>query len=140
MAPTFRHGKTAVIHMATAGSSASAIRLSSGFNDSSLNRAVDKAEASVYSDQVKRYLVGLQDATFNLSGNFSSTHEKVLTRMLGNSTGCYFIYSPESTAAGRRKFKFLAVITSLSVKSPAGDKVGLDVECQVSGNITSTNW
>lgn len=140
MAPTFRHGKTTVIHMATAGSTVGAVRLSSGFADSSLARAVDKAEASVYGDSVKRYLVGLQDATFTLSGNFSSTHEKVLTRMLGNSTGCYFIYSPESTGTGRRKFKFAGVITNLSIMSPASDKVGIDVEVSVNGNITSTNW
>jgi hypothetical protein len=140
MAPVFRHGKGTVIQMATAGSTSGAIKLSSGFSDSSLQRAVDKAEASVYGDSVKRYLVGLQDATFTLGGNFSSTHEKLLTRMLGNSTGCYFIYSPESTAAGRRKFKFAGVITNLTINSPAGDKVGIDVEVSVNGNITSTNW
>lgn len=140
MPPVFRHGKGSVIHMATAGTTAGAIRLSSGFNDSSLSQAVDTAEVSVYGDTVKRYLVGLRDATFKLSGNFSSTHEKVLTRMLGNSTGLYFIYSPESTTAGRRKFKFAAVITKLDVSSPIGDKVGLDLEFQMAGTVTSTNW
>lgn len=140
MAPTFRHGKSTVIHASTIGSTVGSIRLSSGFNDSSLMRAIDKAETSVYGDQTKRYLVGLADASFKLSGNYSSTHEKLLTRMLGNSTGLYISYSPESTTAGRRRFKFPAVITQMDIKSPISDKVAMEMTMQVAGAIVSTNW
>lgn len=140
MAPTFRHGKTAVVFFATAGSTTGAIRMSSGMNDSSLERSVETAETTVYGDSDKRYLAGLRDATFSLKGNFSSTHEKKFTAMLGNSTGGYLIYAPESTTSGRRKFKGSVIITSLNVGSPIGDKVGLETELQWSGAITSTNW
>jgi hypothetical protein len=140
MAPTFRHGKTAVIMFATAGSTTGAVRLSSGMNDSSLDRSVDTAETSVYGDGDKRYLAGLRDATFSIKGNYSSTHEKKLTAMLGNSTGAYIIYSPESTAAGRRKFKGSVIISSLKIGSPIGDKIGVEAEMQWTGAVTSTNW
>lgn len=140
MAPTFRHGKTAVIHFSTAGSTTGAIRMSSGFNDSSLERSVDTAEISVYGDSDKRYLAGLRDQKFTLKGNFSSTHEKKFTALLGNSTGGYIIYSPESTTAGRRKFRGSVIIDSLKLGSPIGDKVGLEIGMQWTGAVTSTNW
>lgn len=140
MAPTFRHGKSAVLFFATAGSTTGAIRMSSGFNDSALERAIDTAETTVYGDGDKRYLAGLRDATIPWKGNFSSTHAKKFEAMLGNSTGPYIIYAPESTATGRRKYKGAAIISSYKVASPIGDKVGLEVELQVTGAITSTNW
>lgn len=140
MAPTFRHGKSATIFLATAGSTTGAIRLSSGMSDSSLDRSVDTAETSVYGDSDKRYLAGLRDATFSIKGNFSSTHAKRFEGLLGNSTGPYLIYAPESTATGRRKYKGSAIITSYKVASPIGDKVGIEAEMQWTGAITSTNW
>lgn len=140
MAPTFRHGKSSVVFFATAGSTTGAIRLSSGFNDSSLDRSVDTAETSVYGDSDKRYLAGLRDATFALKGNFSSTHAKRLEGMLGNSTGGYVIYAPESTASGRRKYKGSVIISSHKVASPIGDKVSIETEMQWTGAVTSTNW
>lgn len=129
-----------MIFFATAGSTTGAIRMSSGMNDSSLERSVDTAETSVYGDSDKRYLAGLRDATFSLKGNFSSTHEKKFTAMLGNSTGGYLIYAPESTTAGRRKFKGSVIINSLTLASPLSDKVGLEVGLQWNGAVTSTNW
>lgn len=140
MAPTFRHGRSAVIFFATAGSTTGAVRFSSGMNDGSLERSVETAEVTTFGDSDKRYLAGLRDATFSLKGNFSSTHEKKLTAMLGNSTGGYLIYNPESTASGRRKFKGSVIVTSLKLGSPIGDKVGLEVDMQWTGAITSTNW
>jgi hypothetical protein len=122
MAPTFRHGKNAVLFFSTSGSTASAIRFSSGFDDSSLSRTVDTAEITAYGDEDKRFLAGLREAEFSFSGNFSSTHEKKVVAMLGNSTGCYVIYSPESTNSGRRKYKFAAIITSEPVNASARNR------------------
>lgn len=140
MAPTFRHGRTAVLHFATAGSSASAIRMSSGFNDAGFDRSVETAEITTFGDSDKRYLAGLRDTKLSWKGNFSSTHEKKLTALLGNSTGGYVIYSPESTTAGRRKFKGSVIIDSLKLSASVGDKVGLEVGFQWTGAVTSTNW
>lgn len=140
MAPTFRHGKTAVLFFATAGSTSGAIRMSSGFNDSGLERSVETAEVTAYGDSDKRFLAGLRDAKTSLKGNFSSTHVKKFDAMLGNSTGGYFIYAPESTTSGRRKYKGAVIIDSLKVGSPVGDKVGLEIGLQWTGAITSTNW
>jgi hypothetical protein len=140
MAPTFRHGKTAVIFFATAGSTTGAIRMSSGFNDASLDRSVETAEVTTFGDSDKRYLAGLRDAKGAWKGNFSSTHAKKFDAMLGNSTGGYLIYSPESTATGRRKYKGAVIIDSLKYGASVGDKVSAEVSFQWTGAITSTNW
>lgn len=140
MAPTFRHGKTSVLFFSTAGSTTGAIRLSSGFNDSGLERSVDTAEITAYGASDKSYLAGLRDSKSTIKGNFSSTHAKKFEAMLGNSTGGYFIYAPESTTSGRRKYKGAVIIDSYKVNSPIGDKVGMEVGFQWTGAITSTNW
>lgn len=140
MAPTFRHGKSATIFFATAGSTTGAVRLSSGMNDASLDRSVDTAETTVFGANDKSYLAGLRSASFGLKGNFSSTHAKRFEAMLGNSTGGYLIYAPESTTAGRRKYKGAVIIDSYKVASPVGDKLGLEVNLMWTGAVTSTNW
>lgn len=140
MAPTFRHGKGTVLFFATAGSTTGAIRMSSGFADSSLDRSVDTAEVTAFGDSDKRYLAGLRDAKISWKGNFSSTHAKRFEAMLGNSTGGYFIFAPESTTTGRRKYRGAAIIDSYKIGSPVGDKVSLELGLQPTGAITSTNW
>lgn len=140
MAPTFRHGKNTVLFFSTAGSTTGAIRFSSGMSDSGLDRSVDTAEITAYGDSDKKYLAGLRDAKISWKGNFSSTHAKRIEGMLGNSTGVYFIYAPESTTTGRRKYKGAAIIDSYKVSSPIGDKIALELGLQPTGAITSTNW
>lgn len=140
MAPTFRHGKSTVLFFSTAGSTTGAIRMSSGFQDSGLDRSVDTAEITAYGASDKSFLAGLREAKSAWKGNFSSTHEKKFTAMLGNSTGGYVIYAPESTTSGRRKFRGGVIIDSLKIGSPIGDKDSLEVSFQWTGAITSTNW
>ena len=140
MAPTFRHGKGAVFYFSTIGSTVGAINMSSGIDTTDLERAVDKAETTTYGDNDKTYLAGLRDATISASGPFSSTHAKKFEAMLGNSTGGYFIFGPEGTSTGRRKYKGACIIESYKVGAPVGDKVTLEVGLQMTGAITSTNY
>lgn len=140
MAPTFKHGKGAVFYFATGGSSASAINLSSGTDTTDLERSVDKAEVTTYGDNDKVYLAGLRDATIKYSGPFSSTHAKKIEAMLGNSTGGYFVFGPEGTASGARKYKGACIIESYKVGAPVGDRVSIEAGFQCSGAITSTSF
>lgn len=140
MAPTFKHGKGAVFYFATGGSSASAVNLSSGTDTTDLERSVDKAETTTYGDNDKTYLAGLRDATIKYSGPFSSTHAKKIEAMLGNSTGGYFIFGPEGSASGSRKYKGSCIIESYKVGAPVGDRVSIEAGFQVTGAITSTSF
>lgn len=137
MAPTFRHGKGTYLAYTTGGSTKA---LSTGFADASLKRAVDTAEATVYGDTDRRYLAGVRDTTISFSGNFSSTHEKQLGGLIGISTGIIFIYGPEGSGTGRRKYLLPSIITKLDVASPVADKVSMDCELQAVGALTSTTF
>lgn len=138
MAPTFRHGKSAFFSITT--STGGTVTMSSGFNDAGLARTVDTAEVTAFGASDKAYLAGLRDASISLSGHFSSTQEKKWTALLGYSTNPTFIYGPEGTAAGSRKFTGRCIVTGLDISSPVGDKVSANVSLQVTGAITSTNY
>ena len=138
MAPTFRHGRDARFSITT--TTGGTIQLSSGLNELTLSRSMDTAEVTTFGLNDKQYVVGLRDASFKAAGNFASTYDKKLQPLLGWSSGTNFVYGPESTASGRRKYTGKAHITSLEISSPAADMVGISMEFQVTGAITSTNF
>ena len=137
MAPTFRHGKGSRLYLSTGGSTSGAVLMSSGLDTQDFERSVETAETSVYTVGDKTYLPGLRDATISGAGNFSSTHEAVVTGLLGSTAG-YFVFGPEGNSTGRRRYKGACVVTGLKLSSPLGDRASMEFTLQCSGAITST--
>ena len=75
--------------------------------------------------------------TLALTGMFSSTHAKKFDAMLGSTVGGSFVYGPESTVAGRRKFTGASVMTSLKYDAPVNGKVVMDANFLVTLNNAS---
>ena len=138
MAPTFRHGKSASITITNV--SAAVINYSSGVNSVTFSRSADTADVTHFGQNDKNFIPGLRGATLSLSGMFSSTHAKQLDAMLGSTTGGAFVYGPESTTSGRRKFSGASVMTSLKYDAPVGDKVALSADFLITGAVLSTNF
>lgn len=137
MAPQFRHGRRAFLSVVIGGTTTV---LSSGFDDSSLKRAVDSAEVTAYTDNDKKYLAGLRGANLDVSGHFSSTHEGRIGGVLGASTHPVWKYGPEGNTTGFRKYQFSAMVTGLDVGAPVGDKISMNFGLLVSGAVTSTRF
>src|SRR5581483_2627322 len=138
MAPTFRHGKNAFFSVTSA--TGGTINLSSGIDDVKFSRKMNPADVTHFGNNDKNYIVGLRDTTLSLTGIFSSTPAKNLDALLGSTSGGTFIYGPESTATGRRKFTGSSWLTGLDYEAPVADKVKLALNFQVTGAVTSTNF
>lgn len=136
--PTFVHGKGSFFSITS--STGGTINLSSGIDDASFPRTVETAEVTTFGDNDKFYIVGLRDATISIAGHFNSSHAKKLEVLAGWSTQPTFVYAPEGTAAGSRKYTGKCILTSFEASGSASDKVSMSVDFQCSGAITSTNY
>lgn len=138
MAPTFRHGKSGFISITSA--TGGVINYSSGMNSVSFSRSADTADVTHFGQNDKNFIPGLRGATLSVAGMFSSTHAKKLDALLGTTAGGIFVFGPESTATGRRKFTGNSVMTSLKYDDPVGDKVACSADFLITGAVTSTNF
>ncbi len=98
------------------------------------------AKVTHFGQNDENYIVGLRDATIAISGIFSSTHAKKLDALIGSTSGGSFVYGPESTQTGRRKFTGSSWLTGMDYDAPVGDAVKMTLAIQVTGSITSTNF
>ena len=135
--PTFRHGKSAYLALVYGGST---YALSTGFDDSSLARAVATAEVTAYGNSDQVFLAGLKSGSFQAKGSFDKTIEGNIAGALGASTNPVIKYGPSGNSTGRRKYQFSCVLTGLNVASPVGDKVSVDFTATISGAVTSTTF
>ena len=137
MPPTFRHSKSAYLAMIVGGTTTI---LSSAFDDSALNRAVDTAEVTAYGNNDKVFLAGLRHGDFPISGHFDKTIANTVAAVLGSSSNPTWVYGPEGNTTTRRKFTFGGVLESCNIKSPIKDKVSIDAKVTISGAVTSTTF
>ena len=138
MAPTFRSAKTAFISLTS--STGGVINMSSGVNDSGLERTVASLDTTTYGDSDNTYLAGLRDAKIPVSGLFSSTHANKLDPLLGSTALSSWVWAPFGTASGSKKYTGSAIITDLAYSAPVDDKVTAKFTLQCSGAITSTAY
>lgn len=138
MAPVFKHGRNAAFSITT--TTGGTIAMSSGLSDVSLKRDIETADVTVMGKIDKQYIIGMRDATFSVSGFMASTFESRITPLLGWSSGTSFVYGPFGTTSGSPKFTGKAHITSYEASAAVGDPVGMSLEFQVTGSITSTHY
>lgn len=127
----FIHGKnTAVLYRAS--------DLTAFFNDSSVSRAVETGETTVYgaASGAKTYIVGLQDATVSLGGLYDGAVNQVdaiLAGALIQQQSNPLLVSPAGLAVGNRASMTDCTQTSYEVSSPVADVCTITAEFQTTG-------
>lgn len=138
MAPAFRSAKNAFFSITSA--TGGTIALTSGLDDASLNRVAAALKITTFGRGDEVYIAGLRDATFKIAGIFASTYEAKLTPLLGSSAGGNWVYGPESTVTGRRKFSGASVVTGLDIAAAVADSIKVSMTIQCSGAITPATF
>lgn len=133
--PTFRHGKSAVFKIGSAGAPATATAISDAITDISFPRSIETGETTAFGSSAKSYIVGLTDATISISGSFDATYDAQLSGLVAID-GVAFEYGPTGSTTGMIKYTGNCVLTSYETNSAVGDVVQFSAEFQVSGAVT----
>lgn len=134
MALTFKHGKSSYLKASITGST---VTLSSGLDEISWDRTVDTAEVTTFGDGDKNFLPGLRDSSFSLNGHWASTYELLIDGWLGSSSLVTITYGPQGNTTGFPKRTQSAIMTSLGVSNPVGDKVSMSIAFQGTGAVST---
>ena len=135
----FVHGKNAYIQL---DNSAGTLTNISGIsNEVSYSLSLDTAETSVFGTSAKTYIMGQNDATISITGLFdattASTIEGAIDALIaGTSASLSFVFGPEGSGSGKKKFSGECIVTSYEIGAPVGDVVSLSVELQRTGATT----
>jgi hypothetical protein len=136
MAPTFRHGKGAHLSVVFGGTT---YNLSSGVDDTTMERMADTAEVTTYGDNDRNYIAGLRDGSWSVAGTFASTYELISSHMGSTALGTVR-FGPHGTTTGYPKFQASILLTQFNVGAPVDDKISMDLTFQRSGALTSTKY
>lgn len=126
--PTFTHGKQARLY-------AGLLNLSPYFHTAGASGSVDTAETSVFGDDDKSYVVGLDDATISGEGYFDQDAAgagTMLNTNLGSATKTPWSLYLAGDAIGNRGVGVLADTTSFEPGADLGEVVGFSFEAQSS--------
>lgn len=96
----------------------------------------DTAEVSTLSDTNKRYVVGLQDATFSLEGNFDPAFDLVLSNLFAATAGTAFKYFPQGSVSGLPLYSGSVYISTYSKSASTDDAGKATVEFVPSSAVT----
>lgn len=123
----FVHGKGTHVTINSVNLSAYLTEASQSFDD-------DTHETTTFGKNSKEYLPGLQDGTISLSGNLDPALDSSMAAMRGVVVP--FIYGPEGSTTGKRKYSGNCIRTSYEVSNPVGDLVTFSAEFQITGDVT----
>lgn len=123
----FVHGKGSYFKVASTD-------LSSYLNSISVSRTADTVETSAFGSTSKSYVAGLKDASITLSGMFDATVYSTIQGWLGTSQS--FEFGPAGSTNGLVKISGNALVTSVEMASAVGAVVTLNLNLQVTGNVT----
>lgn len=123
----FVHGKGSYFKVASTD-------LSSYLNSISVSRTADTVETSAFGSTSKSYVAGLKDASITLSGMFDATVYSTIQGWLGTSQT--FEFGPAGSTNGLVKISGNALVTSVEMASAVGAVVTLNLNLQVTGNVT----
>lgn len=129
------HGSTAVMKVQDSGGTLQDV--SAYLTQAGLADAVDTAESSHLGDTAKEYVAGLEDHTFDLSGDLDATIDGYLNgikRAVKN-----FEYYPIGNGLGAGnniKYSGSCILTKLDRSSPVNGVVTFTASFQVTGPVT----
>lgn len=130
--PTFQHGKSTVIKVAT-------FDLSIYCKTSTLERNPDIHDTTGYTLDDATYQGGVKRGTFTMSGIYDSTVSGPRAKLLPlHATTVAIIRQPEGTATGKAQDSFSAVVGKYVETSPQDDMVTWSQDFTISGAVTTT--
>jgi hypothetical protein len=108
-----------------------------------LEEEVENHETTTFSNDSKTYIIGLDDATFDVTFEYSTTlmtHLQGAKRGLSAGGSLSFQYGPAGTASGNIQYTGECYIASISTPTPVGDKIEVTVSFQVTGGVTQGTY
>lgn len=88
----------------------------------------DTAEVSALGDVNKRYVVGLQDASFPVEGNFETTIDNILNGMQGATAGTAFKFFPQGSVTGLPVYSGSVYLSTYSISAGVDDALQFSAE------------
>lgn len=142
-APVFVHGRFANIQIGDA--SQTLYDLSPVANSAEAPVSIDTAETSHFGTTAKEYIIGLNDATVSISGQFDATIDGKISATVdalcnGTIMNIPVQWAPAGTATGNPKYTFNAIITSYAATAPVGGVVTIKLELQRTGPQTRATF
>ncbi len=129
------HGKNTYFNLDTQAGSPT--DLSAYCDNLDFSQALDTAETTVFGNSAKAYIAGLQDGTFSVSGPFDPTLDAHMTAiMASHPASLTFIYGPQGSTGGQRRYTGECILTDYSPGSPVGDKASFSASFQITGTVT----
>lgn len=132
----FRHGKLTSFTITDSGT---VVRdISTYLKDIQFPRTADTPETTAFQSGAKSYVVGLPGASINVTGMFDLVVDGYLNGILGLDAGTAFVYGPEGTNTGRRKFTGTALCSAYQMTASVADVIGFTATFQITGPVTVT--
>lgn len=135
----FVHGKN--FHISIDNASGTLTDLSS-FCDSvdGLPGDIDMAEVTASGDGGRKYIPGLENASFTVSGHYDDTAttgvDAILNGLRGLADTSTFEYGPAGDASGKPKYSGECRLTSYTISSSVSDRVTFTASFNVDGTVT----
>jgi hypothetical protein len=115
------------------------VELSAYLNEVTWPTERDTAETSTFGQSAKTYVVGLSDATVDLTGVWDDTAttgpDVVLSGLLAEEDTIPVVFGPSGDGSGRRRYTANAYVTGYETSSPIGDVVAFTASLQISGPV-----
>ena len=139
----FVHGKNGSFELDN--SSGTLTQLDSISNEFSFSQSIETAETTVFGDNAKTYITGLNDATISLSGMFDATSATVIEGTInalidGTNASATLVFGPAGNASGNKSYTQEVIVTGFDIGVPVGDVVSLSVEFQRTGATTISTY
>lgn len=110
--------------------------VSSYINETGLTRELDTADVSALGDTFHKFITGLADSSFELSGHYDPTIEGYINGLLAVGTGTQFKYFPAGSASGKTYYDGTAVCTSFNITTGVDDAASFTSAFKVSAAPT----
>jgi hypothetical protein len=112
--------------------------LSAYFKEAGANRSIDTAETSTFGSTSKTYVIGMNDETVDISGNFDKALHDHMTALLtaldnGDLPTCTVVVGPTGNKAGAVRTSRECIITSYNWSASTGDLVSASISFQRTG-------
>ena len=132
----FHHGKGSAFKIDnTAGTLTD---ISSNVNTAELARSIELGETTNFGDNQKSYIVGLQDGTISIGGQWDESTGGVDATLAGGAEPASrtFEYGPEGDSSGDIKYSGECILTNYTVNNVVGDVVSWSADLQITGAVT----
>lgn len=131
--PDFVHGAYAEFAIDPLGGTSYTEDMTAFLSEASPEQEIDTAEVTVFGDGTKKYIPGLEDATFSLSGFFTVEADELMNSL--KRTLVSFRYRPAGTGTGKPEYTGKGFLSSYNLESTVDEALTIEGEFQVSGGL-----